>query len=192
MFIYVAPRHSLLVGRDTKHYVMYKALFDLGFGGFVTLSVVDDEGGCSKTIPHMLRVNFLVFFQLYLVPWVRSHLHSVGSHPSHNSSTARSFCMHLRGNSSLVGTNVTIPGHLKPLSSFGMWRNSINYLGNNESNVNLNIYNFDWLLSHWFPTGKSSHIGACKKFGQWRRRVKFILSFSMFNAISMTFGWELT
>ena len=44
--------------------------------------------------------------------WARSHLHSVGPHPSHASFTARSSCLHLRGNSSPLGTNVTISSHL--------------------------------------------------------------------------------
>ena len=36
--------------------------------------------------------------------------------------------------------------------------------------VNLNIYNFDRLLSHWFPVRKSSHESAGRKTGQWKRR----------------------
>ena len=27
-----------------------------------------------------------------------------------------------------------------------------------------------WVLSHWLPTRKSSHAGACKKTRRWRRR----------------------
>ena len=27
----------------------------------------------------------------------------------------------------------------------------------------------DWVLSHWFPTEKSSHAGAGRKIGQWKR-----------------------
>ena len=55
---------------------------------------------------------------------------------------------------------------LKPLSAFGMLRNSINSLGNNGSDVNLNICNFDRVLSHWFPMRKSSHASAGRKTGQ--------------------------
>ena len=45
---------------------------------------------------------------------------------------------------------------LKPLSSFGVWKNSINQLRNNESDVILCICNFEMVLSHWFPMRKSS------------------------------------
>ena len=45
-------------------------------------------------------------------PQARSHLCSAGSYPSHASFTARSSCPHMRGNSSSLGTNVILPGHL--------------------------------------------------------------------------------
>ena len=45
-------------------------------------------------------------------PQARSHLRSAGARPSHASFTARSSYLHLRGNSSPLGSNVTIPGHL--------------------------------------------------------------------------------
>ena len=44
--------------------------------------------------------------------WDRLHIHSVGPRPSHTSFTAWFSCLRLRGNSSSLGTNVTIPGHL--------------------------------------------------------------------------------
>jgi hypothetical protein len=51
---------------------------------------------------------------------VRLQFHSVGSGltlpPSHASFTTWSFCPHMRGNSSSLGTNVTIPGHLSHLA----------------------------------------------------------------------------
>ena len=47
-----------------------------------------------------------------LLPWARSHLHSARSRPSHVSFTTRSSYPHLRGNSSPLGTDVTILGHL--------------------------------------------------------------------------------
>ena len=51
-----------------------------------------------------------------LLHWAKSHLHSVRLCPSHVSFTAWSSpCSmppRLRGNSSLLGTNVTIPGHI--------------------------------------------------------------------------------
>ena len=56
-----------------------------------------------------------------------------------------------------------------PLSSFGMWRNRINWFGNNESDANLNIFNYDQVSSHWFPTRKGSHACAGWKTGLWRR-----------------------
>ena len=40
------------------------------------------------------------------------HLHSVGPRPSHISFIVQSLCPHLYGNSSRLGTNVTIPNHL--------------------------------------------------------------------------------
>jgi tetratricopeptide (TPR) repeat protein len=52
----------------------------------------------------------------------RSHLHSVGPRPYHTSFTARSSCLHKRGSSSSLGTNVTfiipklideVPSHAK-------------------------------------------------------------------------------
>jgi hypothetical protein len=40
--------------------------------------------------------------------WARSHLHSAGPRPSHASFIARSSCPHMHGNSSSLGTDVTI------------------------------------------------------------------------------------
>ena len=60
---------------------------------------------------------------LCLWPWARSHLHSVGPCPSHASFTARSSCPYMHGNSSLLGTNVTIHDHLShsaPLACEGI------------------------------------------------------------------------
>jgi hypothetical protein len=34
---------------------------------------------------------------------------------------------------------------------------------NNESDVNLNIHDFDKVLSYWFPMRRSSHAGASKE-----------------------------
>ena len=48
----------------------------------------------------------------------RSHLHSVGPHPSHASFTAWLPYPHLHGNSSSLGTNVTIPG---PNYKYSSW-----------------------------------------------------------------------
>ena len=45
-------------------------------------------------------------------PQARSHFHSAGPHPSQASFTVRSSRPHMRGNSFLLGTNVTIPSHL--------------------------------------------------------------------------------
>ena len=50
-----------------------------------------------------------------------------------------------------------------------MWRNRINWFGNNESDANLNIFNYDQVSSHWFPTRKGSHACAGWKTGLWRR-----------------------
>ena len=70
----------------------------------------------------------------------------------------------------LVGNQCDNTHSLKPFGSFGMWKNSIKSLGNNESDVNLNICNIDRVLSHWFPTRRSTHASASRKTGQWRRR----------------------
>jgi hypothetical protein len=43
--------------------------------------------------------------------------------------------------------------------------NFVNQLGNNESNVNWNIYNFDWVLSYWVPTRKNSHTRVGSEIG---------------------------
>ena len=51
-------------------------------------------------------------------PRARSHLHSAGPCPSHASFTTRSFCPHLHGNSSPLGTSVTIPGQNYKYSSW--------------------------------------------------------------------------
>jgi hypothetical protein len=69
------------------------------------------------------------------------------------------------GNSSPLGTNVTIPGHLRHEAPLVCEGTSSFKLGNNESDVNLNVCSFDWVLSHWFPTRKSSQVGAGMKTG---------------------------
>ena len=51
-------------------------------------------------------------------PWVRSHLHLVGSRPSHASFVARSSCPNMHGNSSSLGTNVRISGQSYIYSSW--------------------------------------------------------------------------
>jgi hypothetical protein len=51
-------------------------------------------------------------------PRARSHRHLVRPCPSHASFIARSSCPHLRGNSSSLGTNVTIPGQHYKYSSY--------------------------------------------------------------------------
>ena len=58
----------------------------------------------SQESPWTLHMCFM--------PRARSHLHLARPHPSHASFIARSSCPHLHGNSSSLGTNVTIPGHL--------------------------------------------------------------------------------
>ena len=50
-------------------------------------------------------------------PWARSHLHSAGPRPSHVSFIAWSSCPNLHGNSSSLGTNVTIPNRNYKFSS---------------------------------------------------------------------------
>ena len=65
--------------------------------------------------PHyMIAAHISKIYKLgrHNMPRARSHLHSARPRPSHASFTAQSFCPHLSGNSSWLGTNVTIPGHL--------------------------------------------------------------------------------
>ena len=57
----------------------------------------------------------LVMWWTHIEPQARSHPHSAGPHPSF---TARSSCLHLRGNSSSLGTNVTILGQNHKHSSW--------------------------------------------------------------------------
>ena len=99
--------------------------------------------------------------------WAPSYITSSfgWARPFHTSFIARSSYPHLCGHSSSLGTYMTIPSYITPLSSIGMWRNFINQLGTNESDVNLNICNIDRLLSHWFPTKRSSHTCAGRKTG---------------------------
>ena len=80
------------------------------------------------TAPNLMLLNNLT--NLHMMPWnplytfgplgvngpqAKSHLHSVGPHPSHPSFAARSSCLHLHGNSSSLRINVTIPNHLSHL-----------------------------------------------------------------------------
>jgi hypothetical protein len=54
------------------------------------------------------------------MPHTRSHLHSVGPHPSHASFNARSSCPHMRGNSSLLETNVAKPSKWNSYEGFNL------------------------------------------------------------------------
>ena len=65
----------------------------------------------------------------------------------------------------LVGSQCDNTRSFKSRSSVGMWRDSINELGNNESDVNLNICNFDRVLWHWFLMRRSLHAGVGKNTG---------------------------
>jgi hypothetical protein len=71
-----------------------------------------------------------------------------------------------------IGNQCDNAWSLKPLSSFRMWRNFINQLGNNENDLNLNICIFDRVLSNWLPTRKASHAGANRKTKHEDRAVK--------------------
>ena len=92
---------------------------------------------------------------LCLWPWARSHLHSVGPCPSHASFTARSSCPYMHGNSSLLGTNVTIHDHLShsaPLACEGI--PSIDFGIFNENDVNFNICNLTRCCHIGFQRGR--------------------------------------
>ena len=90
----------------------------------------------------------------------------LGHAPSHASFVAWSTRLHMRGNSSPLRTNVTIPGHLSCLAPFACEITPLIKLGNNESDVNLNGCNSNRVLSNWFPTrSKSSHAGAGRRLG---------------------------
>ena len=69
----------------------------------------------SRVTSLSLSQAWFGFPSTYQRPWARSHLHSVEPRPSHVSFTAQSSCPHLRGNSSSLGTNVTIPSHLSQI-----------------------------------------------------------------------------
>ena len=79
--------------------------------------------------------------------WPRAKLHmcSAGPCPSHVSFTARSSCLNLRGNSSLLGTNVTVPGHWRPYAS-GHLRRQAPLACEGTSSINLGIMK---MMSTW-------------------------------------------
>ena len=64
----------------------------------------------------------------------------------------------------ILPTPLSLPGLLA--------RPCVGTLENDESDVNLNICNFDRVLSHWFPMRRSSHAGAGRKTGHRKRRGK--------------------
>ena len=79
-------------------------------------------------------------------------------------------CLHLRGNSFSLGTNVTIPGQYYKYSSWKHFSYSqINFMEFLYMPKELSVLS-DRVLSHSFPTRKSSHAGAGRKIGQWKRR----------------------
>jgi len=141
-----------------------------------------------RTPQNIIQPHGYVPFYIWCLTWASNicpppgldhifiRLGPVQARPSHAFFTARSSCPHPHGNSSPLGTNSR---SLKPLGSLGMWRNSINKLGNDENNVNLDNCNFGWVLSHWFPTrnnfytwGSGSEGGGGEGAGQvpteWR------------------------
>ena len=69
----------------------------------------------------------------------------------------------------LVGNQCDNTRPLKLLSSFNIWRNFISQIGNNDSDVNLNISNSDHVLSYWFSRRRSSHTCANMKTRQRKR-----------------------
>ena len=107
-----------------------------------------------------------------ITPHARSHLHAVGSRPSHASFTVRSSCPHMRGNSSSLGTNVTIPNQyfqVFKLTSLSLFtRYLIEFLHMSKKLNDLS----DRVLSQWFPKRKSSYAGADRETGQWRKHGK--------------------
>ena len=52
------------------------------------------------------------------------------------------------------GTNVTIPGHLSHQAHLACEETPSINLGDKKSDVNLNICNFDRILSHWFSNAE--------------------------------------
>ena len=99
-----------------------------------------------------------------------------GPRPSHASFTVRFSCLYMRRNFSPLGTNVTIPDHNYKSSSWHHFHSNTPKLIDkvpsqvNESEVNLNICNYGWALSHWLPTRRSSHASVRRTTGRWRRR----------------------
>ena len=75
------------------------------------------HGNCGLATPQtrspgLLALPYYVYHMCSHGPRARSHLHSARVRLSHVFFHVRSFCLHPRGNSSLLGTNLTTPGHL--------------------------------------------------------------------------------
>ena len=107
---------------------------------------------------------------LIILPWAKSHLHSTGPRPSHAFFNVQSSHLHLRWNSSSLGTNMTIPGQNYKYSS---WAPLISFPSKVMESLHMpKEFNglSDWVLSHWFPMEKSSEAGVGWKTGQWRSR----------------------
>ena len=94
-------------------------------------------------------------------PQAKSHLCSAGPRPSYP---------HLCGNSSSLGTNVIIHGQNYKYSSWHhLYYSQVHRWSSFTCQNELNDLS-DRVLSHWFPTRKSSHAGADRKTGHWRKR----------------------
>jgi hypothetical protein len=138
----------------------------------------------AMSLSHTIRRTSGKFFELsnanygvMSTPWARSHLHSVGFRPSHASFTARSSRPHLHENSSLLGTNVTIPGHLShwaPLACEGTTSINLGIMKVMSAWIFVTLTKYCHIGSQRervpnFPTRKSSHTCAGMKIGQRKR-----------------------
>jgi hypothetical protein len=93
---------QMLLAKSTTRFTLQAYL---GHDIIISITWIKRSRFCNRS---MIKKNRLAY--ITSVPCARSHLHSVGPHPCHSSFTAQSYCPHLRGNSSSLGTNVTIPG----------------------------------------------------------------------------------
>jgi hypothetical protein len=126
-------------------------------------------------------------------------------------STARSSCPHLHGNSSWLGTNIQPKLQVFKLTSLSLFPSWLMELLHMPKKLNclsdwaLNGL-IDRVLSHWFPTGQSSHTCADRKSredhalkeaweGQgpteWRCHLTWWVVLVSWNVFSVHYWWEV-
>ena len=71
------------------------------------------SGNIYNTCLWQILTHVLTNIGCWISPQAKSHLHLAGPCSSHASFIAQSFCPHVHGNSSSLGTNVIILGRLR-------------------------------------------------------------------------------